>query len=1253
MKVIIFIFYIYTTIYFTISQIQNQSQLNHYYLRLFILIPNNDCLLLNELFDYTASIEDTIQLNKQITINWASNDTTNNSSNIEQYIIPITDCILTNNTFINMLTLYKQIQQYTQIINNDNNKIYYNIMIGPYHSILCNQINQLLMLSYIDCFKSSLMTTLIYHTTYQCPLISSITYQSYCYNNTYTHQNDQNDNNNFTNIQSLTIGANKYQLSIALIKLLQYLNRLNILIIYDSSSSSSNVYNHNNNDPLGIFINQLAYLLYNGGNTGISVKAIYKWNNKEKNITNILQIGNVDISACIVIAQLSFYSTLLKYIYQWDQNILKTIMFIAYDMSLFSYDILKVWKYNAQNIDGDYSTLINYAFVLTSHPYGSKLHLTDEYLNQKDYLAMKLTLGMTICNFKHHIQQMEQAQQLSQLPEDNGFYGSLNNATLKIPIKSDLSLAIQFHEHPEQSQAALDFYLINAYTCNVDISNSSMNITNTTINNITDDTVCLEIFSSMIWPDYNVSSMVLGSDWQLSATLQQTTTTTECIPNNGIVMALIFMSVLTATIAFSLIAFLLARCYRRRKMYREGPNKLILYPDDVVFMKTHKTVKHTTPSNVDLRFPTMTSETKLNGSTTSHINQGKIDNQARSLVSVMSGDGIEDTNVARYNNSLIYIKRLELNNAALKSKFLDHVRLLREIRNENVNPLIGCYVDISALCLVFDHCTRGSLKDIIKKESINLDWEFKLSLITDVVKGMRYIHSCPIKKHGWLKSTNCCVDGRWVVKITDYGLPEIFGIYGTNRKMKDEEWLWTAPEHLREETNIYTGSPKGDVYSFAIVMQEIITRDEPYGMLGLTASEILTKVRKPPPLCRPKVSQSEAPPAYLEFMKRAWAESPVMRPTFEEIYQQLRQLNQGKKINIVDHMFKMMEKYSADLEDQVRVRTEELETEKKKTELLIARMLPPVVAETLMSGKAVCPEAFDEVTIYFSDIVGFTTISALSTPFQVVDLLNDLYTMFDSTIDFYDVYKVETIGDAYMVVSGLPIRNGQLHAGEIATMALDLLSQCGTFVIRHMPDVPLRLRIGLHSGSCVAGVVGLTMPRYCLFGDTVNTASRMESTGSAFRIHVSPTTKSILDILGGYHLQLRGKVELKGKGLVDSFWLIGKDNFNKPLPDPPPLTEGDNHGLASLLKPEEIKAMAEKNKLDSNESVEKLKNDDIHTHEKQTHDNTSPKRKSSNYSVHFTGENSDQPTGSSQNTERNKTDKTRRKSSKGPLPPVN
>uniref|UniRef100_A0A8C5X7D9 Guanylate cyclase domain-containing protein n=1 Tax=Malurus cyaneus samueli TaxID=2593467 RepID=A0A8C5X7D9_9PASS len=113
---------------------------------------------------------------------------------------------------------------------------------------------------------------------------------------------------------------------------------------------------------------------------------------------------------------------------------------------------------------------------------------------------------------------------------------------------------------------------------------------------------------------------------------------------------------------------------------------------------------------------------------------------------------------------------------------------------------------------------------------------------------------------------------------------------------------------------------------------------------------------------------------------------------------------------------------------------------------------------------------------------------------QVVEMLNNLYVCFDTRIESYDVYKVETIGDAYMVVSGLPERNGTKHAHEIAKMSLDLVAAVRQVLIPHMPTGRLELRAGIHTGPCVAGVVGYKMPRYCLFGDTVNTASRMEST---------------------------------------------------------------------------------------------------------------------------------------------------------------
>lgn len=177
----------------------------------------------------------------------------------------------------------------------------------------------------------------------------------------------------------------------------------------------------------------------------------------------------------------------------------------------------------------------------------------------------------------------------------------------------------------------------------------------------------------------------------------------------------------------------------------------------------------------------------------------------------------------------------------------------------------------------------------------------------------------------------------------------------------------------------------------------------------------------------------------------------------------------------------------------------------------------------------------------------------------------------------HDVYKVETIGDAYMVSSGLPNRNGNRHAAEIANMSLNILSSVGTFEMRHMPDVPVRIRIGIHSGPCVAGVVGLTMPRYCLFGDTVNTASRMESTGLPYRIHVNKSTVGILRSLEeGYLIDVRGMTELKGKGIEETYWLVGKEDFDKPLPKPPEIKPGDKNWMQNVQ--EEIKEVFRKNR---------------------------------------------------------------------------
>ncbi|GFO07281.1 guanylate cyclase [Plakobranchus ocellatus] len=210
-------------------------------------------------------------------------------------------------------------------------------------------------------------------------------------------------------------------------------------------------------------------------------------------------------------------------------------------------------------------------------------------------------------------------------------------------------------------------------------------------------------------------------------------------------------------------------------------------------------------------------------------------------------------------------------------------------------------------------------------------------------------------------------------------------------------------------------------------------------------------------------------------------------------------------------------------------------------------MASSTVADRLKAGMAVEPELYECVTIYFSDIIGFTEMCSELKPVQIVNLLNDLYSTFDSIIGNYDVYKVETIGDGYMVVSGLPTRNGSEHAVHIARMSLALLSVISNFTPIETNDERLMLRIGIHSGPVCAGVVGLKMPRYCLFGDTVNTASRMETNGMEWKIHMSYTTAEILKTYGSFIMKRRGEIEIKGKGSMETYWLLGEKDANPEI----------------------------------------------------------------------------------------------------------
>ncbi|CAG2237565.1 ANPRB [Mytilus edulis] len=517
--------------------------------------------------------------------------------------------------------------------------------------------------------------------------------------------------------------------------------------------------------------------------------------------------------------------------------------------------------------------------------------------------------------------------------------------------------------------------------------------------------------------------------------------------------------------------------------------------------------------------------------------------------------------VAYVRGSLVSVKRLNKGNITMTKDVLHQLnqydtsstksgKWQHAMTLHQLNQYATLHQQSGNYNIVNDTSSSSLNQDVIWNQNIKLDQMFKFALSLDIVKGLDFVHKSSVQYHGNLKSTNCVVDSRWTCKLTDFGVP---GIRYVDRNIQEEphdKLLWTAPEVLRNEKVL--DEQKADLFSLGIILKEVFTRSGPYTEFPfLQPSDIIEKVREVPdgPVFRPLITVDfrKQNPDLFGVIDELWNDDPLHRPSASRAYKVLHRINPSKNLTMIDNMIAILEKYANHLEDLVAERTSELDAEKKKTENLLYRMLPRSVAEDLKAGKQVKAEQFDEATIYFSDIVGFTTICASSTPIEVVNLLNSLYTLFDDIITRYDVYKVETIGDAYMLASGLPKRNGSRHIREIADCALNILESITTFYIPHQQNQTVRIRIGIHSGSVVAGVVGMAMPRYCLFGDTVNTASRMESTGLPMKIHLSTVAAENLQQYDNYKLNCRGEISVKGKGLMKTFFLCGKYDGTQSL----------------------------------------------------------------------------------------------------------
>ncbi|KAI1709792.1 adenylate and guanylate cyclase catalytic domain-containing protein [Ditylenchus destructor] len=562
-----------------------------------------------------------------------------------------------------------------------------------------------------------------------------------------------------------------------------------------------------------------------------------------------------------------------------------------------------------------------------------------------------------------------------------------------------------------------------------------------------------------------------------------------------------------------------------------------------------------------------------------------------------------------------YKRFIQTRNITFPKLDLSRLKELKLIENENLNKFYGIsFNQQNELIVLWLLCQRGSLEDVMFNDELKISRNFQVSFAKDMVKGLYFLHTSPMKTHGFMCLQNCLVDSNWNVKLTNFVTDEILadklrhnelkvfqhkpiktttGKKGKHKRKKDgdkdrsasesdsssegevakedakddikatnkseaKKYIQQAPEVIREyitTKHLPPATQAADMYGLGMCLYQVLFKLEPFYERDKSHAKILEKIamaNEDDQIIRPtfpnqQMMTKDGEDAYnlqlLSAVEACWLEIPEMRPNIKRIKAivnaNLKSTGSG---SLVDQMMKMMEDYTTNLEQLVKDRTAMLEDAQQQADRLLKNMLPASVAEDLKAGRPIVPQLYQNATVLFSDIRGFTRISSTSTPLQIVTFLNDMFSGFDAIISKHDAYKVETIGDAYMIVSGVPRENGNSHVQHIADIALKMRTFVSNFKLAHKPEEIMMVRIGFHSGSVAAGVVGLAAPRYCLFGDTVNLASRMESTGLANKIQISESSYNLFKCFYPHFIILeRGKVEVKGKGECTTYFLEGKE----------------------------------------------------------------------------------------------------------------
>ncbi|XP_055351658.1 atrial natriuretic peptide receptor 1-like [Paramacrobiotus metropolitanus] len=406
---------------------------------------------------------------------------------------------------------------------------------------------------------------------------------------------------------------------------------------------------------------------------------------------------------------------------------------------------------------------------------------------------------------------------------------------------------------------------------------------------------------------------------------------------------------------------------------------------------------------------------------------------------------------ATFRGTSVWAKRMQWDNleapvAVLHDQWL--FPALARIDHRNVSRFIGLCISGKghmAWAISSSH-QRGSLDRLLTTMDMHFDWEFKTFLISDIIEGLLYIHTSPIKYHGFLALKKCLVDSHFTVAIGSLGF----------QQMKTT---------LNPSLTQHTGNKTNDRRNNKALPLRNASAISATQLLDITVlKKIVSTIFFPSPQERQSNNDlqrhTEINNTNPDMSIKRFVDSfdTTRYENISQIRIALHRMVGRQSKNVIESILLKVTAYAATLEESVSARTAELKAEQAKADRLLAEMLPRSIVESLRNKVAINPEYFDCVTISFSDMPGFVGWVATADIGSVIATLNTIYVAFDTEIQRFDVYKVETIGDTYMVASGLPVRNGSTHAVEISYMAKSLLANFETL---GMQKKNIHLRFGV------------------------------------------------------------------------------------------------------------------------------------------------------------------------------------------------